>query len=109
TDQPSVESYDHIMNGDGTRAGLLQLISERSQADLGANGLGRLVVSAPTSTSVSLAEDAASPFGFKLSAASSNLSNATLAGPTGSPPALSIDFTGQPNSGQGLTVDLTLP
>jgi flagellar hook-associated protein 3 FlgL len=110
TDQPPAESYDHIMNGDGARAGLMQLISERSQADLGANGLGRLVVSAPTPTSVSLAEDAVSPFGFKLSAASSNLSNATLTGPSGSPASLSVDFAGgQPNAGEALTLKLALP
>ena len=29
TDQPAVESYDHILNGDGTKAGLKQIISER--------------------------------------------------------------------------------
>jgi flagellin-like hook-associated protein FlgL len=110
TDQPPVESYDHIMNGDGARAGLLQLINERSQADLGASGLGRLVVSAPTSTSVSVAEDAAaSPFGFKLSAVGSNLSNATPTGPTGSPAAVSVDFAGQPNAGEALTLKLALP
>lgn len=55
TDQPAVETLDHILNGDGTRAGLKQLIAERNQADLGADGLGRLVISSPTATSVSLA------------------------------------------------------
>ena len=40
------------MNGDGARAGLKQIIAERKQADLGADGLGRLVISAPTTTSV---------------------------------------------------------
>ena len=52
TDQPAVETLDHILNGDGARAGLKQLISERNQADLGADGLGRLAISAPTATSV---------------------------------------------------------
>ena len=45
TDQTSVESYDHILNGDGARAGLTQLIDERTQADYGTSGLGRLVIS----------------------------------------------------------------
>ena len=49
-DQPAVETADRIMNGDGTRAGLKQIIDERRQADLGASGLGRLVVSAPATT-----------------------------------------------------------
>jgi flagellar hook-associated protein 3 FlgL len=109
TDQPSVESYDHILNGDGARAGLTQIIDERSQADLGADGLGRLVISAPTSTSVSLAEDAVSPFGFKLGSVSSNLSNASVSGPSGSPASLTVDFTGLPNDGDTVTVGLNLP
>ncbi len=45
TDQPAAESLDHIMNGDGARAGLKQVIAERNQADLGASGLGRLAIS----------------------------------------------------------------
>ncbi len=43
TDQPAVETLDHILNGNGAQAGLKQLIAERNQADLGADGLGRLV------------------------------------------------------------------
>ena len=42
--QPSVASTDAIINGNGNQAGLKQIISERNQADLGVNGLGRLVV-----------------------------------------------------------------
>ena len=52
TDQPAVDTLDHILNGNGAQAGLKQLISERNQADLGANGLGRLVIGSPTATSV---------------------------------------------------------
>ena len=73
TDAPAVETIDHIMNGDGTRAGLKQIIAERNQADLGADGLGRLIISAPGMTSVKLAEDAVSPFGFKLAGVTSTL------------------------------------
>src|SRR5215469_15076083 len=49
-DQPAVASSSLILNGTATQAGLLQMISERNQADLGANGLGRLVIP-PVSTS----------------------------------------------------------
>ena len=42
-DQAPVETADHILNGDGLKAGLKQIIDERKQADLGASGLGRLV------------------------------------------------------------------
>jgi len=110
TDQPSVETYEHIINGEGARAGLKQLIDERAQADLGANGLGRLTVSAPTSTSVSVAEDAVSPFGFRLASVSSNLTNATVSGPSGSPASLSVDLSGgMPNEGDTLTLRVDLP
>jgi len=66
TDRPAVETYDHIMNGNGAQAGLKQIISERNQADLGTGGLGRLTVTSPAPTSVSVAEDAVSPFGLGL-------------------------------------------
>src|SRR5262249_57136693 len=42
---PAVASADDILNGTPGKAGLKQLISERQQADLGASGLGRLVLS----------------------------------------------------------------
>lgn len=110
TDQPAVESYDHILNGDGARAGLKQIISERNQADLGASGLGRLTVTSPTATSLSVAEDAVSPFGFKLASVSSSLTNAVVAGPVGVPPAISVDLTGGvPNIGDTLTLRLDMP
>lgn len=110
TDQPAVESYDHILNGNGAQAGLKQIISERKQADLGASGLGRLTITSPTATSVEVAEDALSPFGFKLASISSSLTNSTVAGPAGSPPAMSVDMTGGvPNAGDSVTLRFTLP
>jgi flagellar hook-associated protein 3 FlgL len=110
TDQPAVDTLDHILNGNGAQAGLKQLIAERNQADLGADGVGRLVISQPTATSVSLAEDAASPFGFKLASVSSSLTGATVSGPSGSPAALSVDFSGgNPNDGDAITVRFNLP
>src|SRR3982074_737886 len=90
---PSVASIDNILNGTTTQAGLKQVISERQQADLGATGLGRLVISSPTATSVQVAEDVAgSPFGLKLSTVSSSLTGATVTGPAGSPSAISVDL-----------------
>src|SRR5690349_10395078 len=49
-DQPSVASSSLILNGTATQAGLKQMISERNQADLGANGLGRLVIPAASTS-----------------------------------------------------------
>ena len=97
-------------SGDGARAGLKQLIDERNQADLGVGGLGRLAITAPTATSVSVAEDAVSPFGFKLAAVSSTLTNAVVTGPSGVPAAFSVDLSaGNPNAGDTIRVQFTLP
>src|SRR5712671_3645276 len=83
---PAVASIDDILNGTTTQAGLKTVIAERNQADLGASGLGRLVVTAPSPTSTKVAEDVAgSPFGLTLQAVSSSLTGAIVTGPTGSP------------------------
>jgi flagellar hook-associated protein 3 FlgL len=110
-DKQSVASMEDIINGKGALAGLKQLIAERNQADLGAGGLGRLVISAPTPTSVSVAEDVAgSPFGFKLNAITSSLTGATVTGPTGSPPSASVNLGAtNPNNGDQITYTFNLP
>jgi flagellar hook-associated protein 3 FlgL len=107
---PSVASMDNILNGTTTQAGLKQVISERQQAD-GTTGLGRLVLTSPTLTSVQVAEDVAgSPFGLKLSAVSSSLTGATVTGPAGSPAAVSIDLgPTNPNDGDKVSFDFKLP
>ena len=109
TDQPSTASYDQIINGDATHAGLKTVISERNQADLGSNGLGRLVVS-PGATSVQVAEETpVTAFGFKLNGISSNLSNATTSSVTGPPASQTVNFTGVPSDGEKVTFSFTLP
>src|SRR6266851_1898930 len=91
--QPAVDTTDHILNGNGAQAGLKQIIAERNQADLGATGLGRLVIPAAAGTVVSVSEDVAgSPFGFKLAGINSSLTGAAVTGPAGSPVAGSIDL-----------------
>jgi flagellar hook-associated protein 3 FlgL len=108
---PAVASIDDILNGTTTQAGLKTLIAERNQADLGASGLGRLVVTAPTPTSAQVAEDVAgSPFGLKLQAVSSSLTGATVTGPAGSPSAISVDLGAtNPNNGDKVSFAFTLP
>lgn len=109
TDKPAVESYTTMLDGDGTRAGLKQMMLERNQADLGANGLGRLTLSSPTPGTVALTEDTAT-FGMKMASVTSNLSNAVITGPAGVPPELSVDFTGgAPEPGEAITVRFTMP
>jgi flagellar hook-associated protein 3 FlgL len=107
---PSVASVDTILNGNGAQAGLKQVIAERAQAD-GTTGLGRLVVTQPTPTSVSVAEDVAgSPFGLKLSSVSSSLTGATVTGPSGSPAGISISLGAtNPNPGDQVSFTFNLP
>ncbi len=83
------------MDGDGVRAGFKQIVSERKLADLGTLGRGRMVITAPTATSVQVAEEApATVFGFKLVQHQLGAANSTVTGPAGAPPAMSVDFTG---------------
>jgi flagellar hook-associated protein 3 FlgL len=116
---PAMPSADTILNGTSTQAGLKQVVAERAQADLGTNGLGRLVITGPnnatppvtTATQIQVAEDSAtSPFGLKLNSVSSNLTNATVTGPSGSPAAVSIDMTaGNPNPGDQISFTFNEP
>jgi len=110
-DQPSVDTTDHILNGNGSQAGLKQVIAERQQADLGADGLGRLVIPAASGTTVAVSEDAAgSPFGLKLSGVNSSLTGATVTGPSGSPASISVDLgASNPNNGDSITYTFALP
>lgn len=108
--QPSVASMNDILNGNGTQAGLTQVIQERQEADLGTDGLGRLVIPAASGSTVSISEDAAnSPFGFKLAGVNSSLTGATVTGPTGSPASISVDLASNPNPGDSIQFSLTLP
>src|SRR6185436_15065237 len=109
TDTPAVETLDHILNGNGSRAGLKQLINERNQADLGADGRGRLTIGAGGPNTVQIDEQATT-FGFKLGSITSTVTGATTSGPTGSPASMSIDFSAAvPNPGETVTVRLNLP
>jgi flagellar hook-associated protein 3 FlgL len=105
--QPSVASFSDIMNGNGAQAGLTQVIAQREQADLGASGLGRLTVGGSGST-VTLSQDG-SPFGFQLTGVNSSLTGATASGPTGSPPTVTVNLASNPNAGDTIQFDLTLP
>lgn len=111
TDAEAVVTLNELMDGNGAKAGLKQIINERRQADLGASGLGRLVVGAPTATSVSLSEDVAgSPFGMKLNAVSTTLTGAVVTGPAGAPPSLSVDLGAtNPNAGEKLQLTFNMP
>jgi flagellar hook-associated protein 3 FlgL len=114
---PSVASANTIMNGNGTQAGLKQVIAERAQAD-GTTGLGRLVITGPSATTpntVSVAEDVAgSPFGLKLSSVTSSLTGSSVSAPSGSPSSESVTLgtnspATNPNPGDQISFNFNLP
>ena len=105
--QPAVASTSDIINGTGAQAGLTQIINERQQADLGATDMGRLSVSTSGST-VTLNQDG-TPFGFQLTGVTSGLNGATVTGPSGSPPTISMALGSNPNDGDTISFQLTLP
>jgi flagellar hook-associated protein 3 FlgL len=107
TEGPPVASFEEMMNGSDGRDGFINIMDQRQQADLGSAGMGRLEVSR-INTAITLGEDAVQPFGMKLDSVSSPVP-VTVTQPTGSPPALSIDFTGQPAEGQVIAIGFTLP
>lgn len=109
-DQPAVANISDILDGNGSKAGLTQIIAERKQADLG-SGLGRVVLSQPSTTSVAVAEDVAgSPFGLKLAGINSTLTGATVSAPSGAPPLESIDLGAvNPNDGEKVRFTFNMP
>lgn len=106
-DKAPVKDFDTILNGTGGAAGFLQVASERRQADVG-DGHGRLTLTSAAGTAT-IAEDGTHPFGFKLDTVSSTLSNATVTGPTGTPPAASVAFSGQPTANETIAYTFKLP
>ncbi|QAU46050.1 beta strand repeat-containing protein [Bradyrhizobium guangzhouense] len=107
----SVADAGDIINGTTTQAGLKTVMAERQAADLGTNGMGRLVQSTLPSGAIQVQEDSpTSPFGLKIAAVSSTLTGATVTGPSGSPVAFSVNLNGvNPSNGDKLSVKFTLP
>lgn len=106
TTQKPVESMDIVMNGQGAKAGYLTVVDERRRADLGADGLGRLVIP-PTGNAVQLAESTDTPR-LTLDSLTSTLSN-TTATLGAAPNVLDVSFTGQPVAGETLDLTVELP
>ena len=103
-------SANQLFNGDATHAGLMQIIAERNQADLGGSGLGRLLVGVTAGSTVDVTEDAVSPFGFKLAGVSTTITGAVLAQPSGSPPQELINLgAATPVAGDTVAFNLNFP
>ena len=109
TQTKPVELPDTLLNGDASHAGLSQFIDERLQADTGSNGLGRLDITTPATDTVALTEETGI-FGFKMTGVTSDLTGATVTGPTGSPAGLTVQFGAtQPVAGDKINIDFDLP
>lgn len=111
TDVKPVISAAVALDGEAGRDGFRTIMGERRQADLGATGQGRVGVTTAADT-VTLTEDGAHPFGFKLSTLATSSANITLTPPSGTPPdTLSVQFTtgNLPVAGETVTIALTLP
>jgi flagellin-like hook-associated protein FlgL len=107
-DKRPVEPTDALLNGANGKDGYVQVAAERLAADKG-TGLGRLDLTTVTDT-MTLAEDGAHPFGFKLSTLAATGTGMTLTQPTGAATdSLSIQVTSQPLEGDTVTLGLTLP
>src|SRR5690606_27546860 len=108
SDTMPVVDLDYIMNGDGTHDGLKTVISEYNQADLGADDNGRMTTQR-SGAAVTLAEDGAHSFGFKIGQTKSILSNVTVTDAAGPPATMTVDFTGHTAAGATGCFYLDLP
>ena len=114
-ESPPVETYERIMNGDPVagRAGLATLINERTAAEVGFDGLGRLstsVSSAVPSTppfTVTLAGNGPSlPFGFQIESVSSTSPSITAGFAAGPPEQATLTVSAQPLPDTKITIVL---
>jgi flagellin-like hook-associated protein FlgL len=86
------------------------VIAERLQADQGSDNRGRLNAPSTSGDAVTLSETNSGPFGFKIASATTDVAGATVTGPTGSPPSVTVDFNGtNPPDGSTVSVRLNLP
>lgn len=110
SDKQPTATYSQIMDGDGARQGVRQMIDERQQADLG-NGLGRLQPPSVVGTTVTLAEEApAQPYGFKIMGVVPSAPGSLAVTPTAGPPAsVAVDVAAQPAANDTLRIKLKLP
>ncbi|SEP99094.1 Flagellin FlgL [Devosia sp. YR412] len=115
TDKPPLLDADTLLNGAGGKGGYNQVVDLRRSAD-GVNPTapdvaGRLNFAAGVDP-VTLQEDGAHPFGFKLSTVSSTAATTavTVTQPgTTAPRNISVDFIANPASGDSISIGLTLP
>lgn len=110
TDRSPVKVAGAVLNGENGRDGLKAVANERRLADLGQFGRGRLEATRVANT-VTLAEDGAHPFGFKLLTVDSAAAAVTLDRTQllNEPASLGITFTTLPDDGDAITLGFRLP
>lgn len=108
SDKPAVDTMARVLNGEGAQAGLKQIIAERLQADQGADLRGRITVNPAVGDVVSIDEDGAHPFGFKLTGATTSF-GATITGPGAAPRSIDIDLGTNPPAGATVRITMSMP
>lgn len=110
TETKPVVPVSVMLNGDGAKDGLKQVIAERLTADLGTGGLGRLELSGGgTTVTVTRQSPLSAEFGFKIADAEVTGSSITV-NKTGSPTdTVGLDFVANPSAGDTVSLDLTNP
>jgi flagellin-like hook-associated protein FlgL len=106
--QPAA-SASLILDGDGGRAGLRTLIAERSEADIGADGRGRLTTGASGTTARVAEESANLPFGLKVAGASATGGRIAATTVAVSPASAAFDVAAQPEIGDAVSLVLRQP
>lgn len=107
TDVSPTLNFDQIVNGMDGKDGLLTVTDERIRADAGSDKMGRLTTSVSSSTFT--LNEQTTDFGYKLGSVSSNLSNATVTGPTGTPPSVDVAFSDKPKVNEVISFTFKLP
>ena len=113
-DREPVVNVDLLLNGQGAQAGFTQVMNERLQADSGADGLGRLEITAPALNTIRLEEDGAHPFGLKLNAVTTTNPTAinitaNITPGNGTQDDVEIEFAAQPNAGDVVRLSFVQP
>lgn len=112
-DREPVVNVDLLLNGQGAQAGFTQVMNERYAADSGADGLGRMEITAPALNTIRLEEDGAHPFGLKLNAVTTTSAGvnitANITPGNGTQDDVEIEFAAQPNAGDVVRLSFVQP
>jgi flagellin-like hook-associated protein FlgL len=109
SDTKPVVSAELMLEGEPGRAGLRALVAERSAADLGAAGTGRLTLTQSGATATLEEEAAGLPFGFKIAGISRTGTGLSVTQSAGPPASASVTVAAEPANGDKVSFVLTAP